>query len=100
MMETGSSAETGHQPTITAALTAGIFFTLIIYSTCTEADSDDALSTLVWVFPVLSVLTLGYVLTYRDKLSRILLGVFVLISIIGYLYFAFVKGMAAAFSHG
>lgn len=99
-METKDKLQPGDQPTISAGLIGGIFVTTFIYMNCTDPDSEDALFTLVWLFPVLSVLTLGYVLTYRNKSGRILLGFFILLSIIGYLYFAFVKGMAAAFSHG
>jgi hypothetical protein len=102
-----SSIENKSQPVaqseLSILLIIGNMLLAIIYMTCTGVDENHKWLNWSLIFPLLTLFVAGFVFTYRGKEylpARIIFAVCIILSIISYLFYAVLHGMAAGFSHG
>ena len=102
------SSQTAHkeneikQSKISVRLIMGIILTLITYMVFMPASENDRMYQVVLLFPVIALLSGGYVFTYRGKkpgASKIIFILFTILSVLGIIAFIYLIGMAKAYSH-
>lgn len=92
----------GRQHVITYLLIIAIFMISLLFLFCTEVDENNSIIRLLYIFPILSVLMIGYVFAYRGKpylAGRILLAIFIVCSLLGFAFYAFLISLGHAFTH-